>query len=423
MISEPHVPLLDLIMCLSEAMDLVSPSVVNHHKQVAYIAYSLADELGMSTDEKSTLVLAGALHDVGAFYSKEKLALLEFEIEAPQRHAERGYHLLKLLPPLADTANMVRRHHTWWDEGKGDAVDAEKVPLGSHIIHLADRIAVLINKRRFILGQVENLTKKIKRASGSMFKPELVEAFVALSDKEYFWLDVASRKLETTLPLRVSSKILELEDLADLTHLFARIIDFRSQFTATHSSGVAASAETIAKLIGFSQLECRSMRIAGYLHDLGKLAVSAEILEKPAKLDMEEVFIMRSHTYFTYRTLQSIADLEIINTWASFHHEYLDGKGYPFHIKGEDLCLGARVMAVADTFTAITEDRPYRKSMAGEKAVWVLQQMADYSKLDPHIVGLVKDNFDDINKVRAQAQQEAVEEHRNFMKAVGEPVD
>jgi HD-GYP domain-containing protein (c-di-GMP phosphodiesterase class II) len=293
-----------------------------------------------------------------------------------------------------------------------------QVPIGSHILHLADRIVVLIDRQREVLGQVTGILERIEQYSGKLFMPELVNTFKSLSQKEYIWLDVASPSIGSTLlrTVRLPTIELDVNGLLSLAKLFSHVIDFRSRFTATHSSGVAATAELLAKLAGFPERECQMMKVAGYLHDLGKLAVPAEILEKPAKLTVAEFNVIRSHTFHTYRTLEALSDLDIINTWASFHHERLDGSGYPFHHKGQDLSLGARIMAVADTSTAITEDRPYRRGMTSDAALQVLQQMADNSALDPSIVSLLKLHFDEVDSARASAQAVAVKEYEQVLK-------
>ncbi|MBT8763650.1 HD domain-containing protein [Desulfohalobiaceae bacterium Ax17] len=416
MIKEPQIDLFDLIISLSKAMDLVSPAVVNHHMQVAYIAVNIATEMNLPPEEQRNLMLAGALHDSGAISMKDKMDALHFEFENPHQHAELGYLLLKKFTPLSQTANLVRFHHVPWNYGGGAEFNGIEVPIGSHIIHLADRVAVTVNKEQEILGQVERITKLIKKHSGKLFAPDTVDAFESLSAKEYFWLDITSSSISTTLRRQVKTDPVSLgpELLLGLSKLFSRIIDFRSRFTATHSSGVAASAEALARLAGFSKRECLMMRVAGYLHDLGKLAVPPEILEKPGKLTKEEFAIIRSHTFYTYRCLEPITELEIINSWASFHHERLDGKGYPFHHKGEDLSLGARIMAVADVFTAITEDRPYRKGMSIDRALQILDQMANSSILDPYIVSLLKAHCDEVNDLRKTAQIKAIEEYQRF---------
>jgi HD-GYP domain-containing protein (c-di-GMP phosphodiesterase class II) len=249
-----------------------------------------------------------------------------------------------------------------------------------------------------------------------MFMPRLVEAFNKLAKKEYFWLDASYTHLNETISRALSNELIELdvERQLSLTNIIRQIIDFRSSVTATHSSGVATVAEELGRLAGFSERECGMMRMAGYLHDLGKLAVPAEILEKPGKLTKKEFNVVRGHTFYTYRILEPIAAFSTVNNWASLHHERLDGTGYPFKIKGADLSLGARIIAVADVFSAITEDRPYRKGMSSKGALGVLQRMADNSRLDPIIVSLLSHNFAAIDSLRTAAQATAAEEYRQF---------
>ena len=424
MIKEPQIPLLDLVVCLSEAMDLISSDVVNHHKRVAYIALGIAAEMSLSKEEQNNLLLAGLVHDSGALSLKEKLDDLRFEFEFETgdayKHAYLGYLLLKRFEPLSDVAHLVRYHHAFWDWGS-DAETEGDVPTGSHILHLADRVDILVNRQKEVLGQVKGICDKVEKHSGTLFAPDLVRVFRNLASKEYFWLDAISPSISSILARRsgMPTTELDLEGLLGLARLFCQIIDFRSRFTATHSSGVSSSAEALSRFAGFSERECQMMRIAGYLHDLGKLAVPGEILEKPAKLTENEFNIIRSHTFHTYRILETISDLDIINTWASFHHERLDGSGYPFHIKGQDLSLGSRIMAVADVFTAITEARPYRKEMPSDKALQLLQEMADNSRLDSNVVSTLKLHFDDINSVRIAAQAASVEEYRQFLQPPG----
>lgn len=114
--------------------------------------------------------------------------------------------------------------------------------------------------------------------------------------------------------------------------------------------------------------------------------------------------------------MEPISDLNAIAMWASFHHERLNGSGYPFHHKGENLVLEARIMAVADIFTAITEDRPYRKGMTEDNAMHVLEQMANDLFIDSNVVSLLKVHFDDINVSRKAAQAASVEEYERLMK-------
>jgi HD-GYP domain-containing protein (c-di-GMP phosphodiesterase class II) len=153
------------------------------------------------------------------------------------------------------------------------------------------------------------------------------------------------------------------------------------------------------------------METAGNIHDLGKLSVPKSILEKPGKLTGAEFNVMRGHTYHGYRAFETLPELNVISEWAFLHHERLDGSGYPFHYKKDELSLGARIMCIADVFAALTEDRPYRDGMPPEKAFGILKKMADEGKQDADILSIMEPELEMINTKRAEAQEEARESY------------
>ena len=417
---ELRVSLFEMSMCLSNAMDLVSPAVVDHHKRVAYIASGIAAEIGLPEKTQEDLIMAGILHDIGAISLKDRLDVLSFEADSTGSHAELGYHLIRTFAAFSGIAPLVRYHHLQWENGKGLNSRGEKVPLLCHVLHLADRIAVLIDSKEEILRQSKNICRKIIKNSGKKFVPEFVDAFCSLSERESFWFDTMSSSISQVLTgkIRVSTIELNLKELLNLAGLFSKIIDFRSCFTATHSSGVAASSEALAKLMGLKEYECRLIKIAGYLHDLGKLAIPAEILEKPSRLTREENNIIKRHPYYTYRIIETVKGLDAINSWASFHHECLDGKGYPFRKKGRDIPLEARIIAVADIFTALTENRPYRQGMSKDTVLKNLMNMARNFAVDPDIVSVLRRNYARVNSIRIAAQSEESAEYKDFRRHV-----
>ncbi|MGM0470656.1 MAG: HD-GYP domain-containing protein [Bacillota bacterium] len=418
------VSLFEMIMCLSDAMDLVSTVVNGHHKRVAYIATTIAKEFGLSAEEQRHITIAGALHDVGAFSLQDRLNALEFEILdyseelGLSKHAELGYCLIKNFEPFYKIAPLIRYHHLYWGHGAGREFCDHSVPLASHILHLADRIEVLLDTDREILGQVAEIKEDIAKRKGEQFHPQLVAAFNQVAGREAFWFDIISGAIDHILAekLKRVEISLNLTGLHDLAKLFSQIIDFRSRFTASHSSGVAAVATKLANYAGLSTYDQRVMKVAGYLHDLGKLAVPPEILEKKGGLTDKEFNIMKQHVYYTYHTLDRVEGLARINQWAALHHERINGQGYPFHYQDEDLSLGSRIMAVADVFTAISEDRPYRAGMDKEQILDVLEDMVANRGLDEELVTLLVDNFQQINKLRQRTQQRETEEYKDFLR-------
>ena len=411
MFSEYEFSIFDFALCVSEAIDLVFPSLNNHHKKVAYISFNIAKEMDLPDDEIKDTVMAALLHDIGAFTIEERTEIISalFDDSAYDHHSIMGYRLLKNFEPLLHAATIIKYHHASYDESSNE------IPIGSYILHLADRVSILLDEQKEILEQIPRIIEIVDK-NHSIFHPETLAALHRLKGLEYFWIEACSFPINYILPerMRFTKKIIDLEMLRKFAKTVANIIDYRSRFTSTHSSGVAAVALKLTSIHGFSERECKMMEIAGFLHDLGKLAVSNDILEKNGALTYEEVNEMRKHTYYTYIALNKIRGLEHISTWAAYHHEKLTGNGYPFHIKGEDLSKLARIMAVADIFTAITEDRPYRLGMKSEEALKVLTDMVNNGAIDEGVVKIVRDNFSCINDVRIKAQQDALHEYAAF---------
>lgn len=412
---------LDLVECLSMSMDLISSALANHQRRVGFIALRLAEQVGLEPESCKEALIAGLLHDSGALSMQDRAVTLNFELGStdtfsPHQHAVAGYRLIRKFKPFADVAQIVRFHHLPWHNGEGAVFRDEEVPLGAHLIHLADRIDVLVSDQSNILLQRQNIVEVIHRKKGDLFHPRLLEAFTELAQKEAFWLDIASVSMGAGVVSEsgFAHEKLDCDDLLDMTELFGHIIDFRCRFTATHSSGVSTCAAVLARLANFSEAQCMMMKIAGNLHDLGKLAVPVEILEKPTTLSNDEFNVVKAHTYYTYKVLRNFRDMDTIREWAAYHHERLDGNGYPFHLHGAELSTGARVMAVADVFTAITEDRPYRAGMTPQEASRVLEQMAGNGALDGDVVQLLLDNFKDVNHLRVLAQTASLEDYQAF---------
>ncbi|HHL39895.1 MAG TPA: HD domain-containing protein [Deltaproteobacteria bacterium] len=408
MIKEFQVTELDIVMCLCGAKDLIDPALVNHHKRVACIASAVGEELGLEPGRINELILGGALHDIGAFTTRERLAVKSFDC-GDIEHAEPGYRLLNGFGPFSSVADVIRRHHVDWEDGAGAHVDGHEVPELSFIVHLADRVDVLINPAFEILSQRDDICARIMEGSGGKFVPRHVKAFLSLAGRDSFWFDVVSHSVCRVIERRVrpAPVRLDLEGLSELSRLVSHVVDFRSPYTVTHSSGVAACASQLARAMSFSPRECRMIEIAGRLHDLGKLAVPDEILDKEGSLTEYEVNLIKAHPYHTFRILDTLPALETITAWASFHHERLDGDGYPFGHDGEVLSLGSKVLAVADVFTALTEERPYRQAMSNTMALRCIDAMVEERALDPSVFSVLKHNLDDVLDAMLTAQAEA----------------
>ena len=170
--------------------------------------------------------------------------------------------------------------------------------------------------------------------------------------------------------------------------VLAASIDARDPLTAGHSEKVTEYSVEIAKEMGLGEDYCELIGIAGLLHDYGKIGVRDDVLKKPGQLTDEEYTEIRSHVSQTRRILEQMEFEGIFNqipSIAGFHHEKVDGSGYPMGLKGEEIPLGARIIAVADVFEALTAERHYRQPMRNEDALEIIQKGSG-NAFDPQVV-------------------------------------
>jgi diguanylate cyclase (GGDEF)-like protein/putative nucleotidyltransferase with HDIG domain len=166
----------------------------------------------------------------------------------------------------------------------------------------------------------------------------------------------------------------------------AHAVDERDAYTGHHSYVVAELSARIAGLLGLAPEEVELVRLAGSLHDLGKLAIPEEILRKPGALNESELLVLRRHPQIGYRMLRSLG-VEPVSTWVLHHHERWDGRGYPYGLSGEDIPLGSRILLVADAYDAMTSGRIYQAQVDHEEAVAELERCAG-TQFDPQVVAV-----------------------------------
>lgn len=404
--------MLKILKPLSGVMDLVSNSVVSHHKKVTYIAYRIGKEMNLDLRDLRNLVIAANIHDIGVFYIRD-VELSDFSFDDEENaHALIGYYLLSESPHLEEISLFIKYHHSDFNDYNS------RISPVYNLLHLSDQLAFLTEEYD-IYNDYEKISREIEEGSGTKYWPEAVKAFQKLIRKEYFCLDIKSsaaidRELDKLVSSFESKIRITIEKVLEITRIISYIIDFRSPFTATHSVGVSAVAKELSRLLGFTKKEQMIIEAAGYLHDIGKLVIPPEILNKKGKLDEAEWRKIRSHTYYTYQVLEYIDEFPCLKEWAAYHHERLDGTGYPFHLKAEDLSQGARIMAVADIFTAVTEDRPYRACMDRNQVYGVFQELVKGGKIDENIVKTLLSNYDLINAIRKKRQLEGRKYYQSF---------
>ena len=191
----------------------------------------------------------------------------------------------------------------------------------------------------------------------------------------------------------IFSHELNYNEIRTITKTLSKIIDAKSEYTQTHSSGLSEKLEKMAEFYKMDTIMILKLLIATDLHDLGKLVISSDLLDKPGKLSEEEFVEIKKHPKITKVCLQDISGFKEITKWASNHHEKLDGSGYPEGLIAKDLDFNSRLIACLDIYQALREDRPYRKSMDHNKAMEILNGMVEVGQLDHIIVADINSVF------------------------------
>jgi HD-GYP domain-containing protein (c-di-GMP phosphodiesterase class II) len=167
--------------------------------------------------------------------------------------------------------------------------------------------------------------------------------------------------------------------------VLANTVDERDKYTFAHSVHVAEYAKKISEQLGLPLDEINDIELAGQVHDLGKVGIEDKILYKESRLNEEEYDKVKKHPEIAYRLLKNLKPYKKGATYVLYHHEHYDGTGYPRHISGRNIPIGARILSVADSYDAMTTDRPYRKALPPNTAVAELKTCSG-TQFDPKVV-------------------------------------
>jgi putative nucleotidyltransferase with HDIG domain len=206
-------------------------------------------------------------------------------------------------------------------------------------------------------------------------------------------LKVENRTYQTNLESLVKARtdqlqaaMSSLERSYDITlEALGDALDLKDRETEGHSRRVTLFTIAIAQALGLPREQITIIARGAFLHDIGKMAIPDKILNKPGKLEAEEMTIMKEHAYHGYQIVKKIPFLADVAEIVYSHQEWFNGEGYPRHLKGNEIPLGARIFSVADTFDAITSDRPYRPAQSFAAARTEIAKFAG-RQFDPEIV-------------------------------------
>lgn len=391
------IDIIGLLISFSYALDCVESELIHvttgHAKRVAYMSICIAQEMGISGNAIQDLAACALMHDnaltqyIAEEYHNEPF--IASTKQPPRRiglHCIYGEQNMRKYPFHTDMTNVILYHHEKADGTGPFEKKWNEVHLFARIIHMCDVLDGFFQADNYAEHVWENAKDFVKQHENTWFDSECVAALQRVAKEKYVGLLESgefTNQLWEMLPRQKEEYSFEV--LKDLTDIFAGITDYKSHFTSQHSIGVAKSAYRLSLFMGMDMDTAQKMYIAGALHDIGKITIKNDILEKPDKLTEKEYDSMKDHAWYTYKMLHQVAGFEEITRWAALHHERLDGSGYPFGYTAKDLGVQERMMACVDIFQALTEERPYKKGMAKEQAFAIMRDMAAKNWIDDEI--------------------------------------
>lgn len=384
----------DLLSALSLAMDLEQSGKQYHGWRSSVIAAFLGKEL--EPDRRQSLFYATMLHDIGGIgLNHNDLHAFIQPAEGDTgvyAHPARSAEIIAMIPGLSSAREAVAEHHERWN-GSGYPLGLSENEIGfeGQLMQAADYIDVMMRTRR-ITGK-ESLHRCFQASKGKLFSERLAglvqDCCASISPSQLegicdlkFLPEFHSLTRDMMGPILVPD---EIDVIEAVLNIFALVIDTKHPYTKGHSHRVADYARDIAGAMGWKDDALTELRWAGLLHDVGKLCVPLEILDKASSLTDNEYRKVKHHAHHSYEIISMISTLKHIALPAAGHHERIDGRGYPFGLSGEEIPASARILCVADAFDAMTSGRAYLREMPIDKIISIFEKNKG-AQFDPDVV-------------------------------------
>ena len=398
-----------LCRMFSDALDIIEKEQLgatkNHSKRVAALCIAMADKFDFEDDEVMTLAICALFHDNSLAECPITPDIVAQNEQSMVQHCGEGQNNISWLPLFSAVCGIILYHH---EKENGDGPFhklPDEIPIEASLIAAADSVDLIYNLGDVNPDDLIGLRAKIRENAEAYSTREAVDVLLDVLHKEMLENlrdENISNTLDEMLP-KWEVNVWE-PDVLDISNFFAHVIDsrghiFGNQTFCSHSAQIADRAWIMANHYNYRPEERSALYLAAALHDLGKMAVPAFSSEESHLPSQEELLATKNHSQITYEWLSTVPGLELITSWASNHHEKLDGSGYPNGKRGDELDFNSRLIACLCIYQSISEKCPHHGARNHEEVMSVMFSMAKKGLIDEKITQDI-DDFMEVYSLR-----------------------
>ena len=383
----------EVLAALAHVLDYRPVPDVPHHGRVAALASRMASRV-RGADPRDTFY-AALIHNIGLLddqpdYTRPASLAEHANHPLMRSHPLTGAQMAATVPSLYRVAEIILDHHEWTNgHGYPRGKAGSEINPATQVLRFADTCDFVLREQGS--PELVPLLSAVRNRTADQVSPPVAEAGIEVLGESGFYAqlrtdqDVESIVQNTIQRLAADDFATTDAEITGLLELFARVTDAHPADKVGHSRRVASLAVLVAIAMGTAPKDTMNVKWAALLHDLGTITVPKSLLDEPRLLSHDELTKVRRLTGRTREFLASLGGLEEVTAIAASHSEAFDGSGYPQGLTGYEIPLGSRIIAVCDTFDALTSHRPYREARDTSLAVDILVRGSG-SIFDPDVV-------------------------------------
>ena len=392
---------------LKKILNELNPRVVEHGEHVAYLELMMARGRDLPDDRKlENLMLACFAHDIGAYKTDKFMSPLRFDARNTLGHCIYGYLFMKYFSPLKEDSEVILYHHAFYSE---KAEDSSPYYDDGVLIHMLERIDVLNS----IYPDEQMIIDKLAESRGDAFNPDDVDDFIRFNESRHILQKLNSGEYRDEVRAYFNGFYRSVRLIEPIVDMLAYEIDFKSEQTVIHTITTSLICRCLGQCMSLPQQDIDELFLAAKLHDLGKIKIPTEVLEKPARLTDDEYEIIKTHTGHTLEIIEDLFPESVVDI-ATHHHERLDGRGYPNGLTESELSTKDRILQVADVASALIYKRSYKSALSKEKVIDILQEEKANRKLDSDVVDVFTEHYDEILEYATDNSAEIISRYENL---------